>query len=77
MDNHENICKKYDFMYDRNKYMIKYVYVDVLTIPYILQKILSKKSARPTRPQSRDLLIGRTNKYFARSAHINTDAVFL
>ena len=63
--------KKYDFMYDRNKYTIKYVYVDVLTISY------SKKCARPARPQSRDSLTGRANKYFVRSAHIITNLNFL
>ena len=74
---HENICKKYDFKYDRNQYTIKYVYIYVLTIPYS-EKYLAKKKAQG-RPDFylRICLSGAQKKYFIRPAHINTNADFL
>ena len=68
---HENICKKYDFMYDRNEYRIKYVYVQTSRkLKQIMKKMKGSISRVP-------LLSDKQREYFVHVAHINTYANFV
>ena len=64
------MCKKYDFVYDRNEYRIKYVYVQTSR-----EKKLSEKKCKARSLGFR--LSDEQREYFGRVADINMCANFL